>query len=384
MSRLRQTTSLLIASVLLQGCGATKKSTDPIVTATTKLAAMQTLKDAIRPANAIISTSTEIDWSAGSLPWNRYSLPVISPNGLHAVVQLGEVPRMDVATGNSNELSASTTLEMHVLDPVEGRRFSPFHISREGLIVGRSANDRYFLVESPHGENGRWIGKIDWSTGNIRWIASDEYINAFPTINGIDDIAWSRRSQDDDRFHLVIKTAQGQRVIDDGQSDWLMPMFLGIDRLRSYRLQDGRLSLVEFDLFARDPLLTALTLPITETGATRAMVWQMANTNPAGSWSKSQAFYHPAKQRMVVWQPGEVIETAALLQNSVAATPVADGSWLVATDKRIVRQRLGEESGIHIRNRLAIPIATTSTQWTHYMLIPQGNRLEVRAINLDN
>jgi hypothetical protein len=86
---------------------------------------------------------------------------------------------------------------------------------------------------------------------------------------------------------------------------------------------------------------------------------------------------------MIVWQPGEVIETATLLPNSVAATPVSDGSWLVATDKRIVRQQLGSDSGIHIRNRLAIPIVTTSQQWTHYMLIPQGARLEVRAINLD-
>ncbi len=85
---------------------------------------------------------------------------------------------------------------------------------------------------------------------------------------------------------------------------------------------------------------------------------------------------------MIVWQPSKAMETVALLNQSVAATPVFDGSWLVATDDRIVRQTLGEEEGIHIRNRLAIPVATTSNQWTHYMLIPEGNRLQIRAINL--
>ena len=371
---------ILATALLLQACGGAAKTTQP--TEDVKLAAIKVLREAIRPANATISSSAEIDWSAGVLPWDRYSLPVFSPNGLHAAVQLGKAPSLQVLSGNSNEIVESTTIEMHILDPIEGREFSPFHIEKSGLILTRSANDNYFLVESPVAEQGRWIGKIDWATGNVHWIASDELINAFPTINAIGDIAWSRREQTDDRFHLVVKTARGQRVIDDGESDWLLPMFLGVDRLRVYRIRNGGLALVEFDLTARDPLLTALTLPILESGATREMVLQIATTNPVAPWHTAQAFYHPLKQRMVVWQPGNAIETASLLWKSVAATPVDDGSWLVATDDRIIRQKLGADDGVHIRNRLAIPIATTSNQWTHYLLIPQGNRIEVRAINL--
>ena len=85
---------------------------------------------------------------------------------------------------------------------------------------------------------------------------------------------------------------------------------------------------------------------------------------------------------MVVWQPDGAISMASLAPNSVAAAPVSDGSWLVATKNRILRQSLGEEDGIHIRNQMAIPIATTSKQWTHMLLIPSGNRLEIRAMNL--
>jgi hypothetical protein len=371
-----------LVALALYACGDPQKTTHPKVSTKSKTAALQTLQNTVKPINATISTSTEIDWSAGVLPWDRFSLPVFSPDGLHAAVQLGEAPTIKTLCGDNNTAQNSTTIELHALDPLEGMHISPIHISQKGLILTRSANSQHCLVESPNGEMGRWIGKIDWATGNLRWMVTDEHVNAFPTINDIDDIAWSRRALDDQRFHLVVKTLRGQRVIDDGKSDWLMPIFLGIDRLRVFRIQNGKLTLTELDLNARDPLLTALSLPILETGATRELVWQIATTNSTAPWHESHAFYHPLKQRMIVWQPSKAMETVALLNQSVAATPVFDGSWLVATDDRIVRQTLGEEEGIHIRNRLAIPVATTSNQWTHYMLIPEGNRLQIRAINL--
>ena len=61
-----------------------------------------------------------------------------------------------------------------------------------------------------------------------------------------------------------------------------------------------------------------------------------------------------------------------------------DYTWLVSTNKRVVRQSLGEDEGIHLRNQFAIPVATTSAQWTDLMLIPKGNRLHVHAVNLSN
>ena len=362
----------------------TPKATSPKISEEARIAALNTLGQTIIPTlNATTTTSTEIDWSAGHLPWDRYTLPLISPNGLHATVQLGTPPSTLLLSGTENEAVKSTTIELHILDPVQGRRISPLHIGREGLLLTRAGSDTYVLVESPNGENGRWIGQIEFATGNITWIVADENINAFPTINNLGEMAWSRRSLQDDRFHLVVKTLHGQRVIDDGESDWLMPAFLGNDRLRVYTIADGKLSLQELDVRARDPLLTTITLPIVDTGATRELIWQIATTNSTASWHDAHAFYHPARQRMVVWQPNEAIELASFIYGSVAASPVQDGSWLVALDDRMIRQEMGSDDGIHIRNRLAIPVATTSEQWTHLMLIPEGNRLEVRAINLD-
>ena len=375
--------SILFVSIVLVGCGSTQKSVKPPVTLEKKKAALKTLNQSIQPiTDAKTTTSNDIDWPAGVLPWDRFTLPTFSPNGLHAVVQLGDPPSTAILCGNTNTPIETTVIELHALDPVQGRRIAPLHIARKGLILGRYANDTYLLVEVPLGDQGRWIGQIDWATGLLHWIISDDSINCFPAMNTFGDIAWSRRTVDENRFHIVIKTPRGTRIIDDGTSDWLLPFFVGTDRLRVFRIKEDQLSLVELDLRATTPLLTAVSLPIVEAGATRKLAWQIATTNPAIASSAQHAFYHPILRRMVIWQPDNSIPSISLALNSVAATPVADGSWLVATPSRVIRQSLGDDDGIHLRNQMGIPIATTSKQWTHLLLLPSGNRLEIRAMNL--
>ena len=87
---------------------------------------------------------------------------------------------------------------------------------------------------------------------------------------------------------------------------------------------------------------------------------------------------------MAIWGPDDQQELRYLAPQSVAAAPVGDGSWIVATNKRVLRQFVGEKDGIHLRNQLAIPVATTSKQWPHLLLEPKGNRLHVHAVNLDD
>ena len=375
--------AFLLMAIGLASCGESQKTSKPLATTETKLAAIKTLNAIIKPStSATVITSNDIDWPVGDLPWDRFTLPLISPNGLHAIVQLGKTPGLDILCGLENTPVTTTSVELYALDPLQGRRISPLVVDRKGLVIGRGANDQFALVELPAGENGRWIGEIDWATGSLRWIVSDDAINCFSTTNPAGDIAWSRREQDDNRFHLVVKTSRGQRVIDDGSSDWLLPSFVGNSRLRAFQILNGRLTLIEFDLRATDPMQTSIALPIIQSGATREIAWQIATTNSGTTANSPTAFYHPVRKRMVVWQPNNVVDTVALEPNSIAAVPVADGSWLVATTTRVIRQSNTGENGIHLRNRFAIPIATTSLQWTHLFLIPDGNRLQIRAINI--
>jgi len=375
----------VVCLLTLFGCDGTQRITAISNGDAKKQAAIQTLNQIIAPATrAKISTSTDIDWQVGVLPWDRFTLPVISPNGIHAAVQLGDPPSLAVLVGNKNTPIDSTTIELHVLDTLYGRQAVPLVIEQQGLVLSRIANDNGIFVESPRAEQGRWIGQIDWENGDVEWLVNDGSINAFPTTNFRNDLAWSQRSLEENRFHLVVRTKTNQRMIDDGESDWVFPLFLGNDRLRVFRINDGRLSLVELDLSARDPLLTAMSLPLLETGGTRVTAWQIATTNPITMGETKHAFYHPFRNRMAIWQPDSQFKIHYLAVKSIAAAPVNDDTWLVSTNKRVVRQSLGEDEGIHLRNQFAIPVATTSAQWTHLMLVPKGNRLHVHAVNLSN
>ncbi|MDP6542036.1 MAG: hypothetical protein QGF07_04545, partial [Phycisphaerales bacterium] len=370
----------IICFLMLFACGSSQKTSSLDAK---KQEAMRTLQSMVKPAtNAKILSSTDIDWPVGLLPWDRFTLPVISPDGTYAAVQLGPSVPTDVLNGTDRVSLSHTVIELHNLDPIRGKPDQVIVVEQQGLLLGRSANNDGLLVEAPRGDAGRWIGRIDWATGQLRWLVNDSLTNAFPTLNNRGDLAWSRSKLDENRFHLVIKTATDERVIDDGESDWLMPTFSGNDRLFVYRLSDGKLSLVQLDLKARDPLLTETSLSLMGSGATREQVWQIATTNPTNPFGKL-AFYHPIHNRMTVWQPGESLETVYLMRNSVAASPVNDGSWIVTTSDKVIRQQLGSDEGIHLRNQLAVPVATTSNKWTHLMLVPDGNRLEVRAINLE-
>ena len=374
---------ILFCAFSLLSCSGAQKKPDKTVSIASKQEALRSLRSTIKPATtAVVVSSNEIDWHVGNLPWDRFTLPVISPDGLHAAVQLGPAVPSQILSGTDTSSVNHTVIELHHIDPVHGDTMEPIVVKQQGLLLGRNANNVALLVQAPRGSAGRWIGRVDWATGQLRWLVSDDSTNAFPALNQRGDLAWSRQPKGDHRYHLVVKTSNGERTIDDGDSDWLVPSFSDNNTLFVFRLHDGTLSLVALDLQARDPLLTAATLTLMQSGATREQAWQIATTNPANPLG-ALAFYHPVHHRMTLWQPGNAMETTYFVQDSVAAAPVKDGSWIVTTSDRVIRQQLGSNDGIHLRDLLAVPIAPTSSQWTHLMLVPDGNRLEVRAINVE-
>jgi len=185
--------------LVMIGCGGTLQ--------TTKQSAIETLERSIDPAaNATISTSTDVDRNVGVLAWDKFTLPVFSANGLHVAVQLGSIPSINTLVGKNNRPVESTTIELHFLDPLLGKQISRLVTNQSGLLLSRCANDQVVFIESPRGDEGRWIGEVEWSTGIVEWIVRDDAINAFPTTNTRGDLAWSTHSQDENRFHLEGET----------------------------------------------------------------------------------------------------------------------------------------------------------------------------------
>ncbi len=373
----------LCTIAFLIGCSGAPQKIEVASTLDAKKEALQFLNDTIKPLpKAIISSSNDIEWPVGSIPWNRYTLPTMAPNGLNVAVQLSKTPPLSVTTGQSNEPQENSHVSICPLDPAGGTSLRHIQVGEQGVLLTTAANDTGVLVEKPLGELGRWIGIADYATGQVEWLIADEFLNIAPTISLSGNMAWSRRALDVDRFHLVVHSPQGQVVVDDGESDLLHPLFIEDDKLRAYQLRDGALSLVELDLNSSHPLLTKISLPIMHQGATRQHAMQIATTNPRITGQREHAFYSPIQKCMATWDPNRD-ESAALLESgSMAAAPVQDGSWIVALNDRVLRQSEGERDGVHLRNRSAIPVATSSKQWTHYMLIPDGARLQVRAMSL--
>ena len=361
--------------LLMIGCGGTPQ--------TTNQSAIEFLQSSIDPAvNATISTSTDIEWNVGVLRWDRFTLPVFSTNGLRVAVQHGPQQSRSTLSGANNKPVSLTSIELLLLDPIQGKQTSKFVSNQDGLLLSRVANDRVVFVESPRGEEGRWIGEVHWATGTVEWVVRNDAINAFPTTNVRGDLAWSTRSQGQNRFHLTIRSKDTDRIIDDQVSDWVFPYFVGNDRLRVFSIHRGQLSLVELDLTSTEPLRSAMSITLLEAEATRFIALQIATMNPLIHGQTSHAFYHPLYKRMAIWEPNLQSELRYFAAKSVAAAPVGDGTWIVSTDNRVLRQSVGESDGIHLRNQLAIPVATTSKQWTHLLLEPKGDRLRVHAVNL--
>ena len=373
----------LCTIVAFFSCSSTPKKIESASTPSAREEALQFLNETIKPLpSATISSSNEIDWPVGSIPWNRYTLPTIAPNGLHVIVQMSKTPPLSITTGHTNESQKNSIVSICPLDPAGGTNLRPIKVDEEGVLLTTAANDLGVLVEKPLGELGRWIGIADYATGQVEWLIADEYLNTSPAISLSGNMAWSRRTLDVDRFHLVVHTPRGQIVIDDGESDWLYPLFIGDDKLRTYQLKKGRLSLIELDLNTSQPLLTKLALPIMHQDATRQHAVQIATTNPRVTGQLEHAFYSPLQRRMITWNPSKEESAVLFKSGSMAAAPVPDGSWIIALNDRVLRQIEGEHDGVHLRNQSAIPVATASKQWTHYMLIPDGTRLQVRAISL--
>ena len=380
----KTTTSLLAAGLCLYGCSSMQSRIVPTASDEERAAAIRTLAEAIKAApDAEQSASADIDWTIATLPWDRFTLPVIAPSGRHAAVQLGPPPPRSTIFGDTPGTAPDTVIELHSLDPQAAQRTTPRRAAEDGLLLSRFADDQSVLVEAPRGEAGRWIGRVEFATGAVEWIVEDSSINAFPALGPRGALAWSRRDRSDDRFHLVVRSGGRTRIIDDGTGDWLFPQFTAPGQLRAWRITDGGLHLVQLDLASRDPLLTQIDVLLVPTGATRALAWQLATTNPAPPVSTADvAFHHPLQRRMAIWSPGASTNMAFLAPGSIAAAAVGDGTWLVATDRRLLRQRRDQGGGIHLRDSMAIPVATTSPQWTHLLLVPDGNRLLVRAINV--
>ncbi|MAT81014.1 MAG: hypothetical protein CMJ29_05130 [Phycisphaerae bacterium] len=333
-----------------------------------------------------------MDWSLGQIPSNGRILPLNSPDGQWIAVQIGPdvtnasllgLPDAPPATDNTVEiwkldLAASSVVKHGTLP--------------EPLILGRSADQEGFLVESPRSGGSRWIGKVKWTTGEIDWIVQDNNVNTFGSLGPEGELAWCTRTLKERHFALAVRFANGEELgIGPNGGEWLMPSW----STRSSRLSvffladDGVLSLLSLD--AQTPRLLSESPQRFDlmTGSTRQDVLRARSGQPVIQGTPAPPieeviFFHPVTESIYVWLPTNLLKNPPfpLSKDSIVATkdPLSAG-YLVGTSGDLRWQDPDDRLGfVRVRYGTTIPRITTSRVAPYLLIIPGSGEVEIRAM----
>jgi hypothetical protein len=349
------------------------------------------------PGRAETSAVTAAVWDLGSVPYDDFTLPQVSPTARHLATETGVRPYMETVTAAPGApIPAATAVEIFQLAfdaPMDQR--APRQVARldAGLILGRSCDEQGVLVERQNQDGSRSIGKAEWSGGTVRWLVEDGAVNAFAALGPAGRLAWSRRPVEGNRFDLVVRNSGGGEWTVQTEESWIFPTWSGKgDGLFLLRLgQQGRLDVVHgvaSDATSFRQSLQHLTL--LASGATVETAWethvsQSASVLPREPERQEMAFLHPVQRRAVVWRPYfRQGSSLALLDPASYAALLEGGSFaLVTTVKSLVRQNIFDERDRSVVSRgLLIARPTAQEDCPFVLLEPLEGRVNLHALRL--
>ncbi len=144
----------------------------------------------------------------GAIRYDGLTLPIVSPAGDFLAAQVTDPPTWAALLGlpgeNRADLARLQTFRL-TADAVVPVDFTP-GLPR-GLLLGRSSSPRGVLVEAPQPDGARWIGRLDWSTGQISWLVRENGLVAAHAIELRDGtLIYCRRAVAEVAFALVIRS----------------------------------------------------------------------------------------------------------------------------------------------------------------------------------
>jgi hypothetical protein len=175
----------------------------------------------------------------GSIEYDGMVLPLVSPDARFIAVQQGRAPAWPAVLAEPDAAPPlGTTLVVYDLTPAlaaADRPGSPRLVDwpsalPPACLLGRSADDRGFLVEQVRPDAPRRIGRVEWLTGNVEWLTSGDADAAHATLGPDGELAYSRRSpQDPQRFELVYRPRAedptGELVLASASESYVFPLF---------------------------------------------------------------------------------------------------------------------------------------------------------------
>lgn len=334
----------------------------------------------------------------GSVPYDNFALPIVSPDGRFIATEAGIAPTWPTILAHAEGgVPEATRLEIHSLDlrvGIQDNERQEAHlitIVNEPVLLGRSCDREGFLVESPREDGSRWIGKASWETGRITWLVRDESINAFAALGPGGRLAWSRRARDQENYELIVRLGDREWSYSTPEQSWLLPTFSGRDDgLFVLLLQGDNLDLTFATASNKSAFRQSIrTTPLASSSSLRTAFQTMSGQIGIMGLPRPNldqvTFIHPRHGRASVWRPLALgASSPAILYKESFAVVVNDSDIaFVSTPENLMRQSLVDPR-VHA-NVLAgtlIPRPIVSPNWHYVLLSPQEGRIGLSVTRL--
>jgi hypothetical protein len=326
----------------------------------------------------------------GSVPYDGFSLPLLSADGTRVASQTGVAPDWEAAMAElDSDLPFATTVELFSID-IEHRRIDRIVVMEGPMLLGRGGDDEGFLVEWPREDGSRWIGKVSWQTGDVDWIISGDDVNAFATIGPEGQLAWSRRTIDGELFELVVRKPNGHEwSLAEDEIQYLYPTWSGHgDGLFLAMLEDGRLDLAHMVAGDARAARQSTRRKTVATAGSKFLAYQMMIGQPADlaaspSSFEQLAFFHPARHRAAIWRPHVRDGMVQLQRGSITATLTERGYALVPTDEELLLQSVDDlREWKSLLKGVLVPRPTPGLPYPYVLLSPSSHKVGLTAMQL--
>ena len=277
-------------------------------------------------------TQSKISYSIqvlGAAPYDGFTLPLVSPDGSMVAVQ-------SVNNGDWNQILArgkigstcQATIKVYPLGQPDMRPETD--VVGESLLLGRSADARGFLVESPQENGSRWIGRAPWTGGTPAWIVADENVNAFACLGPSGLVAWCKRERTSAVWSMALGRMQGSsmellvEIPPPTYGTWIAPSLSADgETLFALRLHDGVLALAAFPISATLPKAPRITVDISWRADERTAFQSIVPLRVTPPDDGRLAFFHPRFSRVSYWDDrnNSIGMTAPGVSSAVAIGP---------------------------------------------------------------
>lgn len=333
----------------------------------------------------------------GSIPTDGFTLPLLSPNGRFLAVQTGTPP--DAPTALARRGQRAPRASRIALYRVDAGSVSRLGETDGGLVLGRSADDRGFLVESPRPDGSRWIGRIAWGTDAAtrgyepEWLVQDGFVNAFAALGADGSLAWSRREISARAFDLVVRR-NGSTVTFSGEGlrSYVFPSFSAdLSRVFLVVLRDGILELGSVDPTSLESMQQSLSRAFISDRADDATAAQMMTPQGTrdGADGRDLVFFHPVALTIARWNdadglrtiPGGAMAAARIDSQRIA---VLDGGRVRVRGANLDAAAVARDPGAIVLDQVAVPrfVGLIDEQPTLLLYVPEASGVRLMLLRL--